>query len=154
MAGNVFAERGWRVGMKIFKCAIPFVIALAIIYCAYIGETMCVSVLSSALAFYAARGYLHDEVVKGLKRLPSAQTEIDRPQVEWTHITKGLPKETGTVLITQLSPFSPSGREVVSAWLDDDGLFYDSGWGTMMYSDVLAWAYPPKPYMGERASDE
>ena len=51
----------WKMGgegVRIFKCAIPFVIALAIIYCAYIGETMCVSVLSSSLALYAARGYL------------------------------------------------------------------------------------------------
>lgn len=72
-----------------------------------------------------------------------------RTEVEWTPITKGLPKEAGMFLITQLSPYSPSGREVVSAWFDDDGLFYDSGRGTMMYSDVLAWAYPPKPYMGE-----
>lgn len=72
-----------------------------------------------------------------------------RTEVEWTPISKGLPRETETVLITRFSPFSPSGREVVSAWFDDDGLFYDSGWGTMMYLDALAWAYPPKPYMGE-----
>lgn len=72
-----------------------------------------------------------------------------RTEVEWTPISKGLPREMGTVLITCFSPLSPSGREVVSAWLDDDGLFYDNGWGTMMYLDVLAWAYPPKPYMGE-----
>lgn len=72
-----------------------------------------------------------------------------RTEVEWTPISKGLPREAMTVLITRFSPYTPSGREVVSAWLDDDGLFYDNGWGTMMYLDVLAWAYPPKPYMGE-----
>ena len=81
--------------------------------------------------------------------MSSAKESDMRTEVEWTPITKGLPKEPGTFLITHLSPFSPSGRDVVSAWFDDDGLFYDSGRGTMMYSDVLAWAYPPKPYMGE-----
>lgn len=72
-----------------------------------------------------------------------------RAEVEWTPISKGRPREAMTVLITRFSPYTPSGREVVSAWWDDDGLFYDTGRGTMMYSDVLAWAYPPKPYMGE-----
>lgn len=46
--------------MKIISSVIPFVVALAIIYCAYIGETMCVSVLASSLALYAARGYLRE----------------------------------------------------------------------------------------------
>ena len=42
--------------MKIIECIIPFMVAGLIIYCAYIGEVMCVSVLSSSLALYASRG--------------------------------------------------------------------------------------------------
>lgn len=44
--------------MKIFECAIPFILALLIIYCAYAGDLMCVSVMSSSLALYAASGRL------------------------------------------------------------------------------------------------
>ena len=44
--------------MKIIECIIPFVVAGLIIYCAYIGEVQCVSVLASSLAVYAARGRL------------------------------------------------------------------------------------------------
>lgn len=49
-------ERGNR--MRLFECGISFVVAIAIIYCAYIGELSGVAVLASALAFHAARGYL------------------------------------------------------------------------------------------------
>lgn len=44
--------------MKIIECGIPFAVAGLIIYCAYIGEVQCVSVLASSLALYAARGRL------------------------------------------------------------------------------------------------
>ena len=44
--------------MRLFECGISFVVAIAIIYCAYIGELSGVAVLASALAFHAARGYL------------------------------------------------------------------------------------------------
>lgn len=51
-------ERG--TGMKIIECIIPFMVAGLIIYCAYIGEVQCVSVLASSLALYAARGRLRE----------------------------------------------------------------------------------------------
>ena len=44
--------------MRLFECGISFVVAIAIIYCAYIGELSGVAVLASALAYHAARGYL------------------------------------------------------------------------------------------------
>lgn len=44
--------------MKIIECVIPFMVAGLIIYCAYIGEVQCVSVLASSLASYAACGML------------------------------------------------------------------------------------------------
>ena len=44
--------------MRLFECVISFVVAIAIIYCAYIGELQGVAVLASALAFHAAKGYL------------------------------------------------------------------------------------------------
>ena len=44
--------------MKIIECVIPFMVAGLIIYCAYIGEVQCVSVLASSLASYAACGWL------------------------------------------------------------------------------------------------
>ena len=45
--------------MKIIGIIIPFFVAFAIIYCAYIGETRSVSVLASTLAVYTARGFLN-----------------------------------------------------------------------------------------------
>ena len=45
--------------MKIIGIIIPFFVAFAIIYCAYIGDTRRVSILASTLAVYAARGYLN-----------------------------------------------------------------------------------------------
>ena len=45
--------------MKIIGIIIPFFVAFAIIYCAYIGETRLVSYLAPTLAVYAARGYLN-----------------------------------------------------------------------------------------------
>lgn len=47
--------------MKLIDCAISFVVAGFIIYCAYVGEVQCVAVLSSSLALHAARGYLRGE---------------------------------------------------------------------------------------------
>lgn len=47
--------------MKLFACSISFIAAVAIIYCAYIGELQGVAVLASALAFHASRGYLKGE---------------------------------------------------------------------------------------------
>ena len=47
--------------MKLFACGISFIVAVAIIYCAYIGELQGVAVLTSALAFHASRGYLKGE---------------------------------------------------------------------------------------------
>lgn len=44
--------------MKIIECVMPFIVAGLIIYCAYVGEVQCVSVLASSLALYAARGRL------------------------------------------------------------------------------------------------
>lgn len=44
--------------MKLFACGISFIAAVAIIYCAYIGELQGVAVLASALAFHASRGYM------------------------------------------------------------------------------------------------
>jgi hypothetical protein len=46
--------------MKIIGIIIPFFVAFAIIYCAYIGDTRRVSILASTLAVYAARGYLRE----------------------------------------------------------------------------------------------
>lgn len=46
--------------MKIIECIIPFMVAGLIIYCAYVGEVQCVSVLASSLALYAARGKLRE----------------------------------------------------------------------------------------------
>ena len=43
---------------RLIMYIIPFVIAVLIIYCACIGETQCVSVLSSSLALYAAKGWM------------------------------------------------------------------------------------------------
>ena len=48
-------ERGKGDRMKIIECVTPFIVAGLIIYCAYIGEVQCVSVLASSLALYAAR---------------------------------------------------------------------------------------------------
>ena len=45
--------------MKILGIIIPFFVAFAIIYCAYIGETRLVSYLAPTLAVYAARGYMN-----------------------------------------------------------------------------------------------
>jgi hypothetical protein len=45
--------------MKIFGIIISCLVAFAIIYCAYIGDTRRVSVLASILAVYAVRGYLN-----------------------------------------------------------------------------------------------
>ena len=47
--------------MKIIECTIPFIVAVLIIYYAYIREIQGVSVLASSLALYAARGYLRGE---------------------------------------------------------------------------------------------
>lgn len=47
--------------MKLFACVISYIAAVAIIYCACIGELQCVAVLTSALAFHASRGYLRAE---------------------------------------------------------------------------------------------
>jgi hypothetical protein len=46
---------------KVFKCAIPFVVALFIVYFAHIGDEMCVAVLSSSLALYASKAVLWGE---------------------------------------------------------------------------------------------
>lgn len=44
--------------MKLFVvCGISYIAAVAIIYCAYIGELKGVAVLTSVLAYYASRGY-------------------------------------------------------------------------------------------------
>lgn len=45
--------------IRIIDIIIPFFVAFAIIYCAYIGETRRVSILASTLAVYAARGYMN-----------------------------------------------------------------------------------------------
>ena len=47
--------------MKLFKCGISFVVAVLIIYCAYVGEIQCVAVLSSTLALHACHGFLRGE---------------------------------------------------------------------------------------------
>ena len=44
--------------MRLIKCAISFVIAGFIIYCAYIGDVQCVAVLASTLALHSCHGYL------------------------------------------------------------------------------------------------
>lgn len=55
--------RVWdEVGMmKAFSCILNFIMAAAIIYCAYIGEIQCVAFLASSLALYASKAILRGE---------------------------------------------------------------------------------------------
>lgn len=46
---------------RLIMCVIPFIVAVLIIYCTYIGEKQCVAVLSSSLALYAAKGWMSAE---------------------------------------------------------------------------------------------
>lgn len=47
--------------MRLIEVIIPFIVAVAINWCAYIGCIQGVCVLSASLAFYAAKGWMRGE---------------------------------------------------------------------------------------------
>ena len=81
-----------------------------------------------------------DEVVKGLKQLPSAQPEND-----WIPVTKKAhPDEEGEYLVTDKG----GGLATLSI---DDYIFCDDGTSCWLYSqNVVAWKLPPEPYTERR----
>ena len=83
-----------------------------------------------------------DEVVKGLKQLPSAQ-----PEQQWIPCSERLPKEYGNYLITKhngdvdVGTIDPKKKGVWSA-CDADGFYW--------IREVVAWMPLPEPYKEEK----
>ena len=80
-----------------------------------------------------------DEVVKEIKKLPSA-----KPEQRWIPCSEMLPETSGSYLV---SGIWASGRVAVG---DCEYSSYDGYFNTAWNFDVLAWMPLPKPYEAER----